>query len=198
MTIACALIPRLSLVSALGDRRRELLARPVALAPEPGGVQVIGEPSGAAEAFGVRAGMRIGEALSRCPSLALVAPDPVRAEAAWESSLRALESIGAEVETSRAGEAFFGVEPLRGLWGGPEAVLSRARRALDRSGARVGAAPNRLTARAAAMRMRARRPAPVLAEPVAARLLAGLPIGELHGRLDARPRDGGGNVHRRL
>ena len=89
----------------------------MALAPEPGGPQVIGEPSGAAEAFGVHAGMRIGEALSRCPALALVAPDPVRAEAAWERSLRALESIGAEVEPSRAGEAFFRVEPLRGLWG---------------------------------------------------------------------------------
>jgi protein ImuB len=185
--IACALIPRLPLVSALGDRRRELLAKPVALAPEPGGPQVIGEPSGAAEAFGVRAGMRIGEALSRCPALAMVAPDPVRAEAAWERSLRALESIGAEVEPSRAGEAFFRVEPLRGLWGGPDAVLSRARRALD-GGARVGAAPNRLTARAAAMRMRARRPAAVLSGAVAERLLAGLPVGELHGRL-ARGRE---------
>ena len=33
------------------------------------------------------------------------------------------------------------------------------------------------------MRMRARRPAPVLSGAVAERLLAGLPVGELHGRL---------------
>src|ERR671918_1524826 len=103
--IACALIPRLSLVAALGERR-EMVGRPVALAPEPGGPQVIGEASGAAEAFGVRAGMRLGEALSRCPALTLVAPDPVRAEAVWEHSLRALESIGARVEPAHPGEAF--------------------------------------------------------------------------------------------
>ena len=81
--IACALIPRLALRSALADRE-ELLGRPVALAPEPGGPQVIGETSGAAEAFGLRAGMRLGEALSRCPGLSLVAADPVRAAADWE------------------------------------------------------------------------------------------------------------------
>ena len=184
--VACALIPRLSLASALGEKRRELLVKPVALAPEPGGPQVIGEASGAAEAFGVRAGMRIGEALSRCPALALIAPDPVRADAVWERSLRALEAFGAEVEPSRPGEAFFAAEPLLALCGAPPAVLSRARRALG-GGARVGAGPNRLSARAAAMRMRARRPAPVLSDPVAARLLANLPIGDLRGRLARHP-----------
>lgn len=181
--VVCALIPRLSLSSALGDRR-ELLGRPVALAPEPGGPQVIGEASGAAEAYGVRAGMRIGEALSRCPDLALVAPDPVRAEAAWEHSLRGLESIGAAVEPSRPGEAFFAAEPLRALCGGPDAVLARARRALAPApGARVGAGPNRLGAHAAAMRMRARRPALVVSDAAARRLLAGLPVNALRGRL---------------
>ena len=181
--IACALIPRLSLTSALGERRRELLVRPVALAPQPGAPQVIGEASGAAEAFGVRAGMRIGEALSRCPALALIAPDPVRAEAAWERSLRALESIGAAVEPSRPGEAFFATEPLRGICGGPEAVLARARRALTAPGSRVGAGPSRLSARAAAMRMRARRPALALSDATAARLVSGLAVSELRGRL---------------
>jgi protein ImuB len=180
--IACALIPRLSLTSALGDRRRELLAGPVALAPEPGGPQVIGEASGAAEAFGVRAGMPIGEALARCPALTLVPPDPVRAEAVWERSLRVLEAIGAAVEPSLPGEAFFATEPLRGLCGDPRAVLARARRALG-AGARVGAGPNRLAARAAARRMRARREATVLTGEVAARLLAGLAVSELRGRL---------------
>src|SRR5436189_9234 len=53
--IACTLIPRLSLLAAIGERR-ELLRGPVALAPEPGGSQAIGDASGAAEAFGVRAG----------------------------------------------------------------------------------------------------------------------------------------------
>ena len=71
--------------------------------------------------------MRLGEALSRCPELALVPPDTERAERAWESVLRRLEGIGAEVESERAGEAFFEVAGLRRLWGGTEGVLARAR-----------------------------------------------------------------------
>ncbi|HEY8639393.1 MAG TPA: hypothetical protein VIL53_02685, partial [Solirubrobacterales bacterium] len=65
-----------------GDRE-ELLRRPTALAPEPGGAQVLGEVSGGAEAHGVRAGMVLGEALARCPNLALLAPDPERAAGLW-------------------------------------------------------------------------------------------------------------------
>ena len=49
VVIACVLIPRFGLVAAAAGRR-ELLTRPVALAPEPGGPQVVGEVSGAAEA----------------------------------------------------------------------------------------------------------------------------------------------------
>src|SRR4051795_13737568 len=104
--IACALIPRFTLLAVL-EGRRELLLRPMALAPEPGGPQVIGEASGPAEAFGVRAGMRLGEALARCPELALVPPDPELAETVWEEALRGLEGIGAAVEPGRPGEAFF-------------------------------------------------------------------------------------------
>lgn len=181
MVIACALVPRLSLTSALGDRRGTL-GRPVALAPEPGGPQVVGEASGAAEAFGVRAGMRLAEALARCPALELVAPDPVRAEAAWEASLRRLEGLGAAVEPARPGEAFFALGPLRPLYGNPAAVLSRARAELGPP-ARLGAAPGRLAAAAAAARMRARRPALLLGDRAAQRLVAGLPIAVLGGRL---------------
>ena len=186
--IACALIPRLQLRSALGERR-ELLGRPVALAPEPGGPQVLGETSGAAEALGVRAGMRLAEGLSRCPALVLVPADPVRAEAAWERSLQQLEAIGAAVEPSRPGEAFFATEPLRPVCGGPEAVLARARRALG-APARLGAGPNRLSANAAAMRMRARRPPFIVSERAARNLVARLPVSSLHGRLTDPRRTG--------
>ena len=188
MTTACALIPRLSLTSALGERR-EMLGRPVAVAPEPGGPQIVGEASGAAEAFGVRAGMRLAEALSRCPALALVAADPVRAEAVWERSLRRMEGLGAAVEPARPGEAFFALEPLCGLYGSIAAVLARARRALGPP-ARLGAGPNRLCAHAAATRMRARRPAVIVTEPAARRLLAGLPVAALRDRLGDERRRG--------
>jgi protein ImuB len=176
--IACALIPRLSLQAALGEERRELIGRAIALAPEPGGPQVIGEASGAAEAFGVRAGMRLGEALARCPALVLLAGEPARADAIWESSLRRLEGIGAAVEPGWPGGAFFAVEPLRGLYGPPVAVLSRARRALGPP-ARVGAGPNRLVAFAAASRSRPRRPPPIVVADAATRLLARLQVGVL-------------------
>ncbi|MGH2983665.1 MAG: hypothetical protein ACRDK5_05365, partial [Solirubrobacterales bacterium] len=129
MPVACALAPRLRLLTALGDRR-EVLKGPTALAPEPGAAQLVGEVSPAAERFGVRAGMRLGGALSRCPELALVPPDPERAERAWERALRGLETgLGAEVESERPGEAFFDAGGLRRLWGGIDGVLARARRA---------------------------------------------------------------------
>lgn len=186
--VACALIPRLSLLASVSERE-ELLRRPLALAPEPGGRQVVGEVSGPAEAFGVRAGMRLGEALSRCPSLALAPPDVERASALWEGTLRRLEGIGAAVEPGRPGEAFFELDGLQGLWGGSvEGVLRRARAAIGSAArsvptARLGAGPGRLCAYAAALRSRPRR-APLVVSPAEARaFLAGIEVGVLRGRL---------------
>ena len=179
--VACVLIPRLELTSALVDRR-EMIGRPLALAPAPGSPQVVGEVSGAAETFGIRAGMRLAEALARCPALVLVAPDPVRAEVSWERTLRRLEGIGAAVEPGRPGEAFFATEPLRGLYGDAGAVLAKARRALGPP-ARLGAGPNRLCAHAAARRMRTRRPPLVVSARAAPSLLAGLPVNALRDTL---------------
>ena len=73
---------------------RERLLQPAALAPEPGSSQAVGEVSGAAEAFGVRAGIALGEALSRCPELVLVTPDAERTESMWEELIGRLESVG--------------------------------------------------------------------------------------------------------
>lgn len=167
-----------------------MLGRPVALAPEPGGPQVVGAVSGAAEAFGIHDGMRLGEALARCPGLGLVPPDPERAAEAWEEALGRLESIGAAVESARAGEAFFEVQGLRPLWGDVEGVLMRARRALAGSrgrgpglSARLGAGSTRLCAHAAALRSRPRR-GPVIIPAGAARVfLATQSVGLLRERL---------------
>jgi protein ImuB len=191
-TIACALIPRFALLAIL-EERRALLTRPLALAPEPGGPQVVGEASGPAEAFGVRAGMRLGEALARCPELALVPPDPERAEAAWEEALRRLEAIGAAVEPGRPGEAFFEAAGLRGLWGGSvEGVLRRARKVIGPS-VRLGAGQTRLCAYAAARQARPRRAPVVVPTAMARAFLAPLPVGLLRDRLSrnrAAPGDG--------
>lgn len=181
--IACALIPRFALLATLGGRPQALLSRPLALAPEPGGPQVVGEASGPAEAFGVRAGMRLGEALARCPELALVPRDPERAEAAWEEALGRLEGIGAAVEPGRAGEAFFEAAGLRGLWGGSlEGVLRRARKAIGPP-VRLGAGETRLCAYAAALRARPRRAPVIVPEATTRAFLAPLPVGLLRDRL---------------
>ena len=174
--IVCALIPRFSLAVAAGGRE-VLAAGPVALAPEPGRDQLIGESSAAAEAYGVRAGVRLGEALARCPTLRLVAPDPAGVADAWDGVLCALEGIGAAVESDRAGVAWFSAGGLKTLHGGSlDGVLAATRSAI-RGPVRLGAAPSRFAALAAAGRARARRPevTPMAAAALAA-YLAPLPV----------------------
>jgi protein ImuB len=130
---------------------------PAALAPEPGREQLVGEVSAAAEAQGIHSGMRLGEALARCPRLALVPPDPVAVVDAWEDVLRRLESVGAAVESTQPGLACFDAGGLRRLHGGyMDGVIAAARRALRRP-ARMGAGPTRFCALAAAARARSRR-----------------------------------------
>jgi protein ImuB len=154
--IVCVLLPRFQLTTAVGDRT-ELLREPAALAPEAGGVQQVGEVSLAAEAFGVHPGMPLGEALARCPRLKLVPPDPASVADAWERLLVRLESIGAAVEPERPGLVCFDARGLLRLHGGVEGVLAATRRAL-RVPARLGVAPSRFAAIAAATKARARRP----------------------------------------
>jgi protein ImuB len=155
MVVACVLIPRFELAIAAGGRG-ELAGRALAIAPE-GSSGPVGEVSGAAQAFGVHAGMALGEALARCPALELVAADPVAVAAAWERTLRTLEGIGAGVEPERPGLACFALDGLRGLHGGSdELVLAATRRVLDRP-ARLAAAPTRFCALAAALATRPRR-----------------------------------------
>src|ERR1700747_3720567 len=142
--IVCVLIPRFVLTTALGDRS-ELLQSPVALAPEPGGVQQVGEVSLAAEAFGVHPGMRLGEALARCPRLTLIPPDPAGVADQWERLLVRLESVGAAVEPERPGLVCFDARGLLRLHGGIEGVLAAARGA-PRAPARHRAGPAPLRA----------------------------------------------------
>ncbi len=154
--IVCILIPRFELVVAAGGREA-LATGPVALAPEPGREQLIGEVSAQAEAHGLKHGLRLGEALSRCPTLRLVAPDPAGVADQWDRLLAALEGIGAAVESGRPGLAWFDSRGLRNLYGGStEGVIAKARQALNTS-VRVGAAPSRFAALAAASQARARR-----------------------------------------
>jgi nucleotidyltransferase/DNA polymerase involved in DNA repair len=180
--IVCVLYPRFELLAALGDRGA-LLSEPAALAPESGREQMVGEVSAAAEAFGVVRGMRLGEALSRCPELRLVPPDPLAVRELWGGVLDRLEGTGAAVESDRAGSAFFTAAGLQGLHGGNlEGVLGAVRRALG-AGVRLGAAPSRFAAFAAARDARPRsRRAVVVGEPELRGFLSPLPVALLRSR----------------
>jgi nucleotidyltransferase/DNA polymerase involved in DNA repair len=177
--IVGVLLPRFALTVAAGGREG-LLRRPAALAPEAGREPDVGEVSLAAEAFGVRPGMRLGEVLARCPGITLIPPDPAGVADAWERLLAGLEGMGAAVEGLRPGLACFAAPGLVRLHGGSvEGVLGAARRALG-TPARLGVAPTRFCAVAAATRARPRRPEVVRGG--AAAYLAPLPVGLLRAR----------------
>jgi protein ImuB len=181
--IACVLIPHFELAVAAGGLE-PLAGRAVAIAPE-GGSGPIGEVSGAAQAFGVRIGMALGEALARCPTLELLGADPIAVAAAWERTLRTLEGIGAGVEPARPGLACFSLDGLRGLYGdSDELVLVAARRALDRP-ARLAAAPTRFCALAGALATRHRRT--LIVRESARAHLAPLPVALLRSRERTAP-----------
>jgi protein ImuB len=179
--VVCIYIPRFELAVAAGEgskvAQQTLAGRALAVAPLAGGEQRVGEVSGAAEARGVARGMVLGEALARCPDLVLVPGDPVLVAEAWETALRALEAIGAAVEPARPGLAYFESDGLRAIHGSREATLAATSRVLARP-VRIGAAPTRFCALAAALAVRSRRPLVIEGPPTleAQRWLAGRPV----------------------
>src|SRR3954462_6388700 len=179
--IVCVHLPRFELAVAAGGR--EALAEgPLALAPEIGREQVVGGTSAAAEAHGVRAGLRLGEALARCPTLRLVAPDPAGVADAWERIVGALGGVGAAGESGRPGNAWFDSRGLKRLHGGDvEGVIAAARKALG-IGARIGAAPSPSPPPPPPPRARARRAEPAPDGRGLAASLAPLPVSLLRAR----------------
>jgi protein ImuB len=176
--IVCVHIPRFELSVAVGDRaailQQTLAGEALAIAPDPGGTARVGEVSAAAEGFGVSRAMALGEALARCPELRLIPGDPLGAAEAWERTARALEGIGAALELPRDGLAYFEADGLRGLHRGDRGVIAATRDALG-GHVRIGAAPTRFCALAAALQARSRR-AVVVAEGDARRYLVSRPV----------------------
>jgi nucleotidyltransferase/DNA polymerase involved in DNA repair len=148
--IACLSIPGFELRASLRARPR-LALEPAALAPLEGTEPLLGPVTAAAEAAGVKPGMRLGEALAMCPSLTLVEPDPAAAEQEWEAIVRRLEDSGFSVEPADLGCAYFETRGVERLYGGLEKALKRALEAVGSSwDPRVGAAERRFAALAAA------------------------------------------------
>jgi protein ImuB len=148
--IACLAIPGFELRAAL-RKQPGLALRPAALSPVPGTEPLIGPVTAAAEALGVRPGMRLGEALATCPGLVLVEQDPAAAEQAWEEILRRLEDAGFAVDPAGLGTVYFETRGVERLYGGLEPALKRALAAVGPTwDARLGAAERRFAALAAA------------------------------------------------
>jgi protein ImuB len=78
--------------------------------------------------------------------------DPVAAAEWTEAMVGALEGLGAAVESERAGEAFFALGGLRGLYGGTVAGVTAAAREAIGAPVLIGVAPTRTAACAAAGR----------------------------------------------
>ncbi len=152
--IVCVKLPRFALTVAAGDPQR-LVAEPLAIA-QADDPHHVGEVSGPAQLAGVQAGMKLGEALARCPTLVLVTEDPVGVATAWEQALRAVEGIGAQVEPASAGLAYFDASGLLRLHRDLPGVIRATGQALDRR-PRIGAGGTRFCALAAAQQARSRR-----------------------------------------
>ena len=148
--VACLLIPGFELRAVLRTRPR-LALLPAALAPEAGEEPLLGAVTAAAEAAGVKPGMRLGEALATCPSLVLVDRDPATVEREWEEVLRRLEDTGFAVDPAEQGVVYFETRGVERLYGGVQPALERALAAVGSTwDSRLGAAERRFTALAAA------------------------------------------------
>ncbi|HEY7196626.1 MAG TPA: DNA polymerase Y family protein [Gaiellaceae bacterium] len=148
--IACLSIPAFALRAALLERI-DLRGLPVAFGPEPGARPLIGSCTAVAQKAGVIPGMRLSEALAMCPGLVLLEHDPAGAEERWEDVLRRLEDAGFAVESDGPGCAYFRTDGVERLAGGLRESLQRALDAVGpRWQPRIGAAPRRFTALAAA------------------------------------------------
>jgi protein ImuB len=174
--IAALVVPRFAFSITAARQGGVAADVPAALAPEPGGQPLVGEPSAAAAAAGVRAGMGVSEALALCPRLALLPPDPLAVAAAAEELLVRLENLGLAVEPAGAGRALAATGPVERLYGGLRAVLAELQRCAPPG--RVGAAPGRFAALVAARRARPGRPLAIAAGELP-ELLAPLPLAVL-------------------
>src|SRR5438094_1531864 len=173
--IACLLIPGFELRAALRERPA-LALRPAALGPGVGEEALLGPVTAAAEAAGVQPGMRLGEALSLCPDLALVEQDPATAEHEWEQLLKRLEDSGFAVEAAAVGCVYFETRGVERLYGGLEPALKRALAAVGSAwDARVGAAERKFAALAAATVARAGQ-ALIVSDDRVPEFLAPLPL----------------------
>ncbi|MBT8335699.1 MAG: DNA polymerase Y family protein [Gemmatimonadetes bacterium] len=183
-TALCLWLPTFELRLEL-VRSPDLDRTSVALLSSAEGVRrTVGQVSERAYEAGVRPGQLVSQAVSLCPSLTLLEPDPTHYDAAFEAMLETLAGLTPVVEPSaERGRVFLGMDGLGRLYGSPEQQVRRVLHALFAvfprplvAATRAGMAPGTFGAWVAAARARPGRPTVISEERLAA-FLAGCPVG---------------------
>jgi nucleotidyltransferase/DNA polymerase involved in DNA repair len=112
-------------------RSPELDSTSVALLSPEGGVRrALWQVSERAFHQGVRPGQLVSQAVSLCPSLSLLEPDPAHYDAAHECMIETLAELTPVVEPEGRGRGFLGMDGLDRLFGSPRDQSMRALEAL--------------------------------------------------------------------
>ncbi len=172
---------RLELVRSPGLDRTSVAL----LAPGEGVRKEVWQVSERASVQGVRPGQLVSQAVSLCPSLTLLEPDPDHYEAAQEALLEVLSESSPVVEPAGRGRIFVGTDGLGRLFGRPDRQVERVLRSLFRilprpvvAAVRAGRAPGRFGAWVAATAAGPGRPVLVEEEGLAS-FLAPCPVSVL-------------------
>ena len=158
----------------------------VLLSPDDGVRRTVWQVSERAHEAGVRPGQLVSQAVSLCPSLTLLEPDPAHYDAAVEAMLETLSGVTPVVEpAAERGRVFLGMDGLERLYGPPphqvEKVLHTLFEVFPRplvAAIRAGLAPGTFGAWVAAVRAHPGRPT-LVADDDLDGFLAGCPVASL-------------------
>ena len=187
--VLCLWLPTFELRLEL-VRSPELDTTSVALLSPEGGVRrILWQVSERAHQAGVRPGQLVSQAVSLCPALTLLEPDPAHYDAAEEAMLEVLSDLTPVLESVEKGRVFLGMDGLGRLYGTPPRQARRALSELFRvfppplvAATRAGWAPGKFGAWVAAALARPGEPMVVdedeLVAFLASRPVAALPVSE--------------------
>jgi len=167
-------------------RAPELDATSVALlSPGEGTRRTLWQVSERGAEAGVRPGQLISQAISLCPSLTLLEPDPAHYDAAQEEMLEALMELSPIVEPAGRGRIFMGMDGLERLHGPPSRQVGITLQSLFQifprplvAATRVGRATGKFGAWVAAARAEPGKPI-LVPDPALPSFLASCPVSVL-------------------
>ena len=184
-TALCLWLPTFELRLEL-VRSPALDATSVALLATEGGTRrTVWQVSERAAEAGVQPGQLVSQAISLCPALTLLEPDPAHYDAAQDTLLEVLAELTPVVEPAGRGRVFLGMDGLARLYGSPQNQVLRVLRTLFRvlpaplvAATRAGLAPGKFGAWVAAVGARPGDPV-IVPEGALRAFLASRPVSAL-------------------